>query len=285
MQFLIGLNDVFQPIKSSMLSRETLPDVNDVFAIVSREESHRGIASSSSGSMSKPRISGFVSKTNNWTNDGNKKMMKLMNLINDMPYGNMQANIAGYPNGTLAKIKYVGNLKLSENVMLFDVLVVPEYCVNLILNQFKFTIKIVTPDNGTEFVNNKMHNLFSSLGYLLMFLKANLFLSLYGFKPKLSHLRSFGCLYFSSILNNSDKFSAIFEKDVKFYETIFPFKMNYALQMINKFLKNLLIKAFIPYILFDEKQSNTQSSISRSDDGRGSETPNDDGNVLLEVVV
>nr|GEY83076.1 ribonuclease H-like domain-containing protein [Tanacetum cinerariifolium] len=55
MQFLMGLNDVFQPIRSSLLSRETLPDVKDAFVIVSREESHSGIASSSSGSISKPQ--------------------------------------------------------------------------------------------------------------------------------------------------------------------------------------------------------------------------------------
>lgn len=54
MQFLMGLNDVYQPIRSSILSRETLPDVKDAFAIVSREESHRGIAFSSSGSETKP---------------------------------------------------------------------------------------------------------------------------------------------------------------------------------------------------------------------------------------
>ncbi|GJT32214.1 hypothetical protein Tco_0922633 [Tanacetum coccineum] len=55
MQFLMGLSDVFQPNRSSLLSRETLPDVKDAFAIVSREESHRGIVSSSSfGSVSKP---------------------------------------------------------------------------------------------------------------------------------------------------------------------------------------------------------------------------------------
>nr|GEU41166.1 hypothetical protein [Tanacetum cinerariifolium] len=54
----MGLNDVFQPIKSSLLSREKLPDVMDAFAIVFREESHRGIASSSSGSVSKPQIYG-----------------------------------------------------------------------------------------------------------------------------------------------------------------------------------------------------------------------------------
>nr|GEX13522.1 ribonuclease H-like domain-containing protein [Tanacetum cinerariifolium] len=43
-------NDVFQPIRISLLSREILPDVKDAFAIVFREESHRGLASSSSGS-------------------------------------------------------------------------------------------------------------------------------------------------------------------------------------------------------------------------------------------
>ncbi|GKA50886.1 ribonuclease H-like domain-containing protein [Tanacetum coccineum] len=130
-----------------------LLDVKDAFAIVSREESHRGIASSSTGSLFKPQVSGFVSKSNNWTNMGNKKvghtivmcfnligyppsynenhgpmqsgfksfnansastsnendtslfftneqMMKLMNLINKVPSGNMQANMAsrlGHP--------------------------------------------------------------------------------------------------------------------------------------------------------------------------------------------
>ncbi|GJQ95443.1 ribonuclease H-like domain-containing protein [Tanacetum coccineum] len=65
MQFLLGLNEVFQPIRSSLLSRETNLDVKDAFAIISREESHRGIASSSSGCVSKPQVSGFVAKSNN----------------------------------------------------------------------------------------------------------------------------------------------------------------------------------------------------------------------------
>ncbi|GKC06753.1 ribonuclease H-like domain-containing protein [Tanacetum coccineum] len=126
-------------------------------------------------------------------------MMKLMNLINDVPSGsntgNIQANLAGrctymnsnvlfnlnfktffntntilckaslrwiidsganqhmtistinmfgivdvsdlsltvgHPNGTLAKVKFVGNLKLNSHVTLYDVLVVPEYCVSLL---------------------------------------------------------------------------------------------------------------------------------------------------------
>ncbi|GKA69276.1 ribonuclease H-like domain-containing protein [Tanacetum coccineum] len=58
----------------------------------------------------------------------NEKMMKLMNLINEAPSRSVQSNMTGHPNGTLAKIKYVGNLKLSNKIVLFYVLVVPEYC-------------------------------------------------------------------------------------------------------------------------------------------------------------
>nr|GEX20172.1 ribonuclease H-like domain-containing protein [Tanacetum cinerariifolium] len=178
MKFLMGLNDVFQPIRSSLLSRETLSDVKDDFAIVSREESHRSIASCSSGSVTKSQVSGFVAKSNAWTNNGikrynknpslksnvprtfnvnsatssnekcasmsftNEPMLKLMNLINDAPFGSAQANITvRHPNGTLAKIKYVGNLKLYENIVLFDVLVVSEEDVskhNQLIKLMKF---------------------------------------------------------------------------------------------------------------------------------------------------
>ncbi|GKF46859.1 hypothetical protein Tco_0136661, partial [Tanacetum coccineum] len=89
-------------------------------------------------------------------------MMKLMSLINEAPSRSVQANMADsganqhmtistlnmfgiinisdlnltmqHPNGTLAKIEYVGNLRLSDKVVLFDVLVVPEYC-DLLQNQ------------------------------------------------------------------------------------------------------------------------------------------------------
>ncbi|GJX95648.1 putative RNA-directed DNA polymerase [Tanacetum coccineum] len=74
----------------------------------------------------------------------------------------------------------------------------------------------------------------------------------YNKKPSLSHLRSFGCLCFSTVLNNHDKLShrsekcvligysstkkaykllsldtrnVFFSREVKFYETVFPFKM------------------------------------------------------------
>ncbi|GJS74995.1 copia protein [Tanacetum coccineum] len=87
MQFLMGLNDVYQPIMSNLLEKDPLPDVNDAFAIVSREESHRGLG---------PHI------------------FSLMLIV-------------GHPNGALAKISVNGSLRLTNNVILFDVLVVPKY--------------------------------------------------------------------------------------------------------------------------------------------------------------
>ncbi|KAJ0621772.1 putative RNA-directed DNA polymerase [Helianthus annuus] len=61
---------------------------------------------------------------------------------------------------------------------------------------------------------------------------------MFEFKPLLSHLRNFGCLCFSTVLYDSDKFSynaekcvlldtkkVFFSRDVKFYESVYPFKV------------------------------------------------------------
>ncbi|GJW82025.1 putative RNA-directed DNA polymerase [Tanacetum coccineum] len=439
MQFLMGLNDVFQPIKSSLLARVTLPDVKDAFAIISREESHRGIASSSSGSVTKPQVSSFVAKSNSWNNSRNKKInnnKKIGNSTNNRgpnpnlhctncgkvghtidrcfdiigypprhnkntgpksngprtfnansvssssEKGNVQANMVGrgHPNGALAKIKYVGNLNLSNKIVLFAVLawsspdqavdmfhqdlnftkdsyVSPyDIChkakqtrepfplsdhqttyigelihldlwgpykdevydhfvnyINMTLNQFNCSIKTVRSDNGTGFINNKMNVLFNSLGiihqttcaytpqqnriaerkrrHLLNVARSLLYQSglplskwtecvltfaylinrlpssvlngkspfelVYGFKPKLSHLRSFGYLCFSSILNSFDKFSPKSEKCVL---------IGYSATK----------KAYKVYGL-ESKHSDFQSPLSPNDDGIFFQAPNDEG--------
>ncbi|KAM0035399.1 putative retrotransposon gag domain, retrotransposon Copia-like protein [Helianthus debilis subsp. tardiflorus] len=41
MQFLMGLDDVYQPVRTNLLTREPFPSVKVAFFIVSREESHR----------------------------------------------------------------------------------------------------------------------------------------------------------------------------------------------------------------------------------------------------
>ncbi|GJZ11190.1 ribonuclease H-like domain-containing protein [Tanacetum coccineum] len=248
MQFLMGLDDCYQPVRSSLLISDPLPEVKDAYNVVSREESHRGVPESSGGTESKQNATSFAAKTfnnnkkqynnnsNNFTRgtssnvnrgpnpnlnckhcgkightiDSDKpsssslssgftseQIQKLLNLINDKSTGSIHANIAsrdsffngnvwfninfsryffsnsslsmttitlgwiidsganqhltgsisgmvnvvdisdlkitiGHPNGTLVVISHVGNLKLANNVMLYDVLVVPGYCVSLL---------------------------------------------------------------------------------------------------------------------------------------------------------
>ncbi|KAJ0860963.1 putative transcription factor interactor and regulator CCHC(Zn) family [Helianthus annuus] len=59
MQFLMGLDDVYQPVRTNLLTREPLPSVKVAFSIVSREESHRN-----SSVNTKNQSVSFASKTN-----------------------------------------------------------------------------------------------------------------------------------------------------------------------------------------------------------------------------
>ena len=69
MQFLMGLNDVYQ---SNLLARVHLLDVKDAFAIVSWEESHRGLGPD--GLSAKNAHVAFVIRTNNANNNYNRRI-------------------------------------------------------------------------------------------------------------------------------------------------------------------------------------------------------------------
>ncbi|GJX21812.1 ribonuclease H-like domain-containing protein [Tanacetum coccineum] len=162
MQFLMGLDDCYQPVRSALLTRDPLPAVKDAYTTVSREESHRGIPETSSATELKMSDTSFAAKSVNnsrrvYNNNNNSTKGFNNNNMNRGPnpklvcknYGANQhltistvrmfdvVNItslkitAGHPNGTLATISHVGNLKLSNNVLLYDILVVPSYCVSL----------------------------------------------------------------------------------------------------------------------------------------------------------
>lgn len=60
-QFLMGLDDIYLPIRSSILITDPLPSVKTAFSLVSREESHRG-GSNTTTSVNKTQISAFLSK-------------------------------------------------------------------------------------------------------------------------------------------------------------------------------------------------------------------------------
>nr|XP_043624691.1 uncharacterized protein LOC122596185 [Erigeron canadensis] len=350
---LIRLDDIYANVRSMILTTEPLPNVKTAFALISREESHRD------------------SGANQHMTGSQKNMFNLVD-ISDL---NLTVS---HPNGTKAKITKIGNLRLSSNIVLFDVLVIPGYCVSLlsvhklarvdliskktlwtgscngglyvfdnmhvgnsfmscnsfvccisqslwhsrlghpadqvlyvlkdelklkydsehgpcevchkakqtrepfplsdhktkslgelvhldlwgpyrvtsrdgykyfltivddfsravwvfllkskdevyenivnfvslIKNQFDKNIKCFRSDNGTEFINHRM------LPSRVLAGKSP-FELVYGFKPKLFHLRNFGCLCFATNVNLHDKFAQRSEKDVKFYEEIFPLK-------------------------------------------------------------
>ncbi|GJW10406.1 ribonuclease H-like domain-containing protein [Tanacetum coccineum] len=54
MQFLMGLDDSYMPIRSNILSRDPLPDVRGAYAIISSEESHRVVSTSNVGTSQRP---------------------------------------------------------------------------------------------------------------------------------------------------------------------------------------------------------------------------------------
>ncbi|GKC64628.1 ribonuclease H-like domain-containing protein [Tanacetum coccineum] len=150
MQFLMGLDDIYQPIRSILLTRIILPEVTDAFVIISREESHKGIPPSCV-KTNKPQVYAFMSRqsdnnrnrNNNWSNNGNNVNRANMaganqhmtnstkDMIDVVDVSDLKLTV-GHPNGTLAKITHAGNLKLNNDVILFNVLVVPEYTVSLL---------------------------------------------------------------------------------------------------------------------------------------------------------
>ncbi|GJR07711.1 ribonuclease H-like domain-containing protein [Tanacetum coccineum] len=65
MQILMGLDDSYMQIRSSILSREILPDVKSAYATISSEESHRVASSSISSSSQKNQASASVSNMPN----------------------------------------------------------------------------------------------------------------------------------------------------------------------------------------------------------------------------
>ncbi|GJT24663.1 hypothetical protein Tco_0894600 [Tanacetum coccineum] len=228
-QFLMGLDDFYMQIRSSILSREFLPDVRSAYATIFSDESHKVASGSIVGSSQRNHPSAFVSNVpnrNNFQRSGgsalvcencgfnghtidryfkiigypadfgkkkpgqgfkgkavsnnnsvgsgsssgftDEQMSTLISLIKDNKIGkNIQANMIvcngkivdleenqhmthldkeldnvldishlkikfGHPNGTEAFISKIRNIRLSNGLILYDMLVIPEYCVILL---------------------------------------------------------------------------------------------------------------------------------------------------------
>nr|GEV73411.1 ribonuclease H-like domain-containing protein [Tanacetum cinerariifolium] len=68
MQFLMGLDDSYMKIRSTILSREVLPDMRSAYATISSKESHKVAAGSIAGSSQRNQASAFMSNVPNSQN-------------------------------------------------------------------------------------------------------------------------------------------------------------------------------------------------------------------------
>ncbi|GKC64546.1 hypothetical protein Tco_1097144 [Tanacetum coccineum] len=116
MQFLMGLDDVYQPIRSSILTREPLPDVKTAFSLISRKESHRGSSSGSVGT----KVLVFAAKSPDNNTYNKKKQNKNSNEICTNPSYGLPGHsiekcykIFGYPDHI--KKKWANTQRTSDN--------------------------------------------------------------------------------------------------------------------------------------------------------------------------
>ncbi|GJX77507.1 ribonuclease H-like domain-containing protein [Tanacetum coccineum] len=80
MQFLMGLDDSYMQIRSSILSREVFPDVRSAYATISSKESHRVASGSIVGSSQRNLPSAFVSNVPNRNNFQQKYCVTLISV-------------------------------------------------------------------------------------------------------------------------------------------------------------------------------------------------------------
>ncbi|GJX62987.1 ribonuclease H-like domain-containing protein [Tanacetum coccineum] len=197
MQFLMGLDDSYMQIRSSILSKEVLPNMRSTYATNSSEESHRVLVGSIAGSSQRNQAS-CVSNNNSVGKSSSsgftdEQMATLVSLIKYNKVGkNVQINMTGanhhmtytdkeldnvldishlkikvsHPNGTEAYISKIGNLRLSNGLTLYDMMVIPEYYVTLIfvhklVNENK--VIVAFDENRCHFLNQDL-NLKNVLG-------------------------------------------------------------------------------------------------------------------------
>ncbi|GKF20706.1 hypothetical protein Tco_0069344, partial [Tanacetum coccineum] len=94
---------------------DPLPDVRGAFTTLSRDESHRG---SQSSSTSKTGASQHMTYT-------------VLNMFNVVEVSKLNMTV-GHPNGTKAVVTHVGSLRLMDQIVIHDVLIMPGYDVILL---------------------------------------------------------------------------------------------------------------------------------------------------------
>ncbi|GJS43996.1 ribonuclease H-like domain-containing protein [Tanacetum coccineum] len=150
MQFLMVLDDSYMQSRSSILSREVLPNVRSAYATISSEKSHRVASGSIVGSLLKESgfclslmqvgSSGLVCDNCGFNGHTIERCFKIIGypadfrkrranqhmtytdeeLDNVLDISHLKVKV-GHPNGTEAFISKIRNLKLSNDLILYDV--------------------------------------------------------------------------------------------------------------------------------------------------------------------
>nr|GEU69058.1 putative reverse transcriptase, RNA-dependent DNA polymerase, Gag-polypeptide of LTR copia-type [Tanacetum cinerariifolium] len=161
--------------------------------------------------------------SNSFTDEQYKRLMALISEKSGS--SSMPVNIVvGHPNATKAVVTHVGSLRPTDQIVIHDVIGVPGYEFRLLFvhklskdNKFRVIFDedfCVIQDSlqrtqvGTSNESNGLISssvLFGKSPYELVF----------KIEPNLSHLKTFGCLCFSTVLNDSDKFSSSNEDESK----------------------------------------------------------------------
>ncbi|GJU43614.1 ribonuclease H-like domain-containing protein [Tanacetum coccineum] len=276
MQFLMGLDDIYGPVRSQILTTGPLPDVKSAFATLSRDESH--ITSYNSHNSNKTGPTAFATKSNDWNANKsvsghkvdqrtgqtsshtftNDQFQKLIALISEKSgSGSVPANVA-YSGAsqhmtytTLHMFNLVNVTKLNMSVGYPNGTIAQDFVLRTLVGTGSEHSGLYFFDTGGIPLNMWTGCVLTSVYLINMLSGKSPYEMIFKIEPKLSQLKTFGCLCFSTILNNSDKFSSRSEKcvfvgysfdkkgyklfsldskkilcsrDVKFYETVFPFK-------------------------------------------------------------
>ncbi|KAJ0818200.1 putative RNA-directed DNA polymerase [Helianthus annuus] len=294
MQFLMGLDDVYQPVRTNLLTRETFPSVKVAYSVVSREESHRLTSNGSKGQnvsfVAKPNQS-FDSKKKTTNQRGPNSNLKCTHCGMNGHTVDRCFELIGYPPGFKRKSNNTSGKTNKSNAVVGPSTSVSTSSFPFTSEQIAKLLNLVGEKSGVESSNIGGFQIKESPGDWLPTSVLNgksPYEVVYGFKPSLVHLRNFGCLCFSTILNESDKLAyhadkcvlvgysnvkkgykllcldnkrVFYSRDVKFYETVYPFKSilnksqssNNGLNQINFFDNAEIITPEVPVVPNDEE--------------------------------
>ncbi|GKA00332.1 ribonuclease H-like domain-containing protein [Tanacetum coccineum] len=155
-------------------------------------------------------------------------------LINVAEISNLGLTV-GHPNGTQALINNIGDLKINNDITLYDVFVAPEfkgkkglwgltlwhqrlgYSADQVLDVLKTTLNIDSHSTSDHLWELPLYLWSESIlvaVYIINMIPSYVlsgkspFSFVFRDDPSLSHFRDFSCLCYATILNNQDKFSS-----------------------------------------------------------------------------